>query len=69
MKHPNATVALVTGTGGGSLVSWLLDDVLHWGVPAVACAAIAGGIATAVLFAGRNGAKGVWKLIVNGSGS
>lgn len=69
MKHPNATVALVTGSGGGSLVAWLLDDVAHLNVSAAACAAIAGVVAAAALFVGRNGLKGVWNKIINGSGA
>lgn len=66
-NHPNATAALATGSGLGSLVAWLLNDVGHLAVPAVGCAAIAGGIAAVALFIGRNGIRGVAQLIWRGN--
>jgi hypothetical protein len=66
-KHPNATTTLVTSSGGGALVSWLLDDVGHFGVPAFACAAIAGGLGAAALFIGRNGLHGVVRFLWRGT--
>lgn len=68
MKHPNATVGLVTGSGLGTLVAWLLNDVAHLAVPGVGCAAIAGGLAATALFIGRNGVRGVAQLVWRGTG-
>lgn len=68
MKHPNALVGGVSGIGGGEAVIEILDALgVH--VSARAGVAIAGAIVTVALFVGRKGVKGVWNLIVNGSGS
>lgn len=65
MKHPNAAVA-----GGGSglsvLVVWLAGNVFHWSLSAEDGAVVAGAVATAVLFVGREGIKGTWKRIWGG---
>jgi len=66
MKHPNAAVA----AGGSSLsvfVVWLFTNVFHWSLSAEDGAAIAGAVAAAALFVGRNGLRGVWRRIVDGS--
>lgn len=68
MKHPNAAVA----AGGSSLsvfVVWLFTNVLHWPLSAEDGAAIAGAVAALALFVGRNGLRGVWRRIVDGTGS
>lgn len=57
--HPNATVGLTAGSGGGALLAWLLDGALGWNVPPVACAAIAGGVAGLALLIGRSGIVGI----------
>jgi hypothetical protein len=67
VKHPNATVAGGT-TCAGVFVVWLLGH-FHVALSAEDGALIAGGIATVALFVGRHGVKGVWNLIVNGTGS
>lgn len=61
-KHPNATVALISSVGLGSLVvqvcahyGWNIST--EWGL------AIAGGLSTAALFLGRNGAVGTWRFV------
>jgi uncharacterized membrane protein YjjB (DUF3815 family) len=65
-KHPNAVIGGLAGVLG-SLLVWLVNDQLHWNVPATACAAIAGGIAFAILFVGRRGIRGTLSAIWNGS--
>lgn len=67
MKHPNATVSLVSGSGVGSIVAWLLDDVGHLGISPVACVAIGGAISALALFIGKEGLQGTWNLILHGS--
>jgi len=66
MKHPNAAVA----AGGSSLsvfVVWLFTNIFHWSLSAEDGAAIAGAVAAAALFVGRNGLRGVWRRIVDGT--
>lgn len=67
MKHPNATVAGGTSSAG-LLVVWLLGH-FHVALSAEDGAAIAGVLATVALFVGRKGIRGVWNLIMNGSGT
>lgn len=65
-NNPNAAVA----AGGSSLsvfVVWLLGH-FHVALSAEDGAVIAGVVASAALFVGRNGLKGLWNRIVNGSG-
>lgn len=64
MSHPNATAA--AGSGGlAVLVVWLLGMAGVAVSPEVA-AAIAGAIATIVLFIGRRGLKGLARIIWRG---
>lgn len=67
MKHPNAVVALLSGSGLGSAVAYLLDDVAHLHVSPTACTAIGGVFAAVALFIGRNGFAGVWSLAKHGT--
>lgn len=65
-NNPNAAVA----AGGSSLsvfVVWLLGH-FHVALSAEDGAVIAGVVASAALFVGRNGIKGLWNRLVNGSG-
>lgn len=70
-KHPNASVALVSSVGLGTLVVQIAAHFgLHlsteWGLT------IAGALATAALFIGRNGFVGtcqfVKKIVLHGTG-
>lgn len=66
MKNPNAAV----GAGGSGLsvfVVWLATNVFHWSLSAEDGAVIAGAVVTVVLFVGRNGIKGLWKRLINGT--
>ena len=66
--NPNAAVA-GTSSGAAVFVIWLLTNV--WpkvDLSAEAGGAIAGGIATVLLFFGRNGLAGVWRIILHGVG-
>lgn len=67
-NHPNAVIG---GAGGGSglgtLTVWLLGRY-HVHLTQEQAAAIAGGVAALVLFVGRNGLRGVWRTIMDGSG-
>jgi hypothetical protein len=66
-KHPNATTAGVSGIGGGAAVVEILDQAgVHVSGPVGAL--IAGSLATVALFVGRNGLRGVWNAILNGTG-
>jgi len=64
VNHPNAAVA-GGGTGLAVFVVWLAG-YLHLSLSAEDGAAIAGGLATVVLFVGREGIKGAWKRIWGG---
>lgn len=64
MNHPNAAVA-GGGTGLAVFVVWLAGH-LHVALSAEDGAVIAGGLATIVLFIGRNGVKGLWRRIWDG---
>ena len=66
MKHPNATVGAVSGVGGGQIVVNIAKALGYtistgWGIT------IAGGLTAVALFIGRNGIKGVWRKLMNGS--
>ena len=65
MNNPNAAVA---GTSGGLsvLVVWLLGR-FHVSLSAEEGAVVAGGLASVVLFVGRNGIGGVWARIMHGN--
>jgi len=56
-NNPNATLALGSGSGLGTLVIWLIG-INGAEVPPEASAALAGLIASAFLFIGRRGLKG-----------
>jgi prepilin-type N-terminal cleavage/methylation domain-containing protein len=65
-KNPNAAVA----AGGSSLsviVVWLLGR-FHVALSAEDGAIVAGVVASVALFVGRNGLRGVWRRLVDGSG-
>lgn len=67
MKHPNAVVGGTASIGGGEAVVEILDALgVHVSGPIGVL--IAGGIAAVALFIGRRGLKGVWNVIVNGTG-
>lgn len=57
-KHPNATVALGSGSGLGALVVWLVG-LSGTSMPPQVGAAIGGIIAATALFIGRRGIRGV----------
>jgi hypothetical protein len=57
-KHPNASVALGSGSGLGALVVWLVG-LSGTAMPAEVGAAIGGSVAAVALFIGRRGIKGV----------
>lgn len=64
--NPNAAVA-GTSSGIGVFVIWVLTNV--WpkvDLSAEAGGAIVGAVATVLLFVGRNGLAGVWRIIVHG---
>lgn len=65
--HPNATVA-ASGTGLGVAIVWLAGNIFHVDLSAEAGAAIAGAAGTVGLLVGRHGIKGLWRIIVNGTG-
>ena len=67
MTHPNATAA--AGSGGvGVLVVYLLS-IAGIDVPPEVAAAIAGALATVVLFVGSRGVRGIADLIWRGKGA
>lgn len=66
--NPNAAVA-----GGGGLASvgvvWFLGNVYpHVEISAELGAAIAGGVSAVLLFVGREGLRGIVRVILNGTG-
>lgn len=61
-RHPNATVALVAGSGLGSITAWVLA-LAGAPVPPEVAAAIAGGIAAFGLMVGRDGLRGVARAV------
>lgn len=68
-KHPNATVGLVAGSGLGSGLAWLLNDVASLGVPDPAIAGLAGLLAAFALFVGRRGLRGLIRAVWRGQDS
>lgn len=71
MKHPNAIVAGVAGLGLGSLVVQVAAKLgVH--LDAQDGLYVAGALASAALFVGRNGAVGTWRtlkrLVLHGTG-
>jgi hypothetical protein len=56
-RHPNASVALGSGSGFGALTIWLVS-LSGAQVPPEVGAAIGGAIAALFLFVGRRGIKG-----------
>lgn len=67
-ENQNAIAGGVSGSGVGTLAVWLLNRWAKAGLSAEQGAAIAGGVAAAVLFIGRNGIRGVWRLVWRGKG-
>jgi hypothetical protein len=65
-RHPNASVALGSGSGVGALVVWLIG-LSGTEVPAEMSAVIAGTVAWVVLVVGRRGIKPALEAIWNGS--
>jgi hypothetical protein len=67
-KHPNASVALGSGSGLGAVVVWAvgLSGVV---MPPEVGAVIGGLVAATALFIGRSGIKGAWHLLLNGEQS
>lgn len=69
-QHPNATVALISGSGIGSAIAWALG---RYGIhpSAEELTALAGGVSAVVLFVGRNGIVGTWqaakRLVLHGT--
>jgi hypothetical protein len=66
-SNPNAAVALASGSGLGELVILLFNHVFHWSLTPEQAVPIAGAVAAGVLFLGKNGLKGVWKIIWGGT--
>jgi hypothetical protein len=64
-RHPNASIALGSGSGLGALVVWLVG-LSGTAMPAEVGAAIGGSVAAAALFIGRRGIKGVIQALWQG---
>ena len=64
-RHPNASVALGSGSGFGALVVWLVS-LGGIALPPEVAAVIAGGIAATALFVGRRGIRGAATAIWRG---
>jgi len=64
-KHPNASVAVGSGSGFGALIVWIvgLGGVV---MPAPIGAVIGGGVAGVALLVGRRGIKGLMAVIWQG---
>ena len=67
-RHPNATVALGSGSGVGTLVVWLVG-LSGTDVPPEMSAILAGTVAWIVLVVGRRGIKPSLRSLWNGSES
>ena len=71
-NHPNAAVALVSSVGLGSLVVTVVQHWFDYKLSTQDGLYIAGGLSTAALFIGRNGAVGTWRtvkrLVMHGTG-
>lgn len=69
-SHPNAIVGGVGGgVGLGTLAVWLLNKYAHAGFNPEEGALVAGAFSTAVLFIGRNGLRGLWRIVWGGLSS
>lgn len=68
MTHPNATISLVSGSGIGTVIVWLLG---FGGInpPAEVGSAIGGAVAAIVLLIGRKGLRGIASIVWRGSGN
>jgi len=64
-RHPNASVALGSGSGLGALVVWIVG-LSGTAMPPEIGAAIGGVIAATALFIGRRGIKGALSAIWRG---
>ncbi len=64
-RHPNASVALGSGSGLGALVVWLVG-LSGTAMPAEVGAAIGGIAAACALFVGRTGIKGIARALWQG---
>ena len=65
-NNPNATLAGGT-TGVAAAVTYLLS-LTTWNVPPTVAVLAAGGVTTLLLFIGRNGIRGLFKMIWRGQG-
>jgi hypothetical protein len=65
-KHPNASLALGSGSGLGALIVWLVG-LTGTAMPPEVGAATGGAVAAAFLFIGRRGVKGAILGIWQGS--
>ncbi len=65
-NNPNAAVSLVTGGGLGSLIAWGAGKL---GAPLTPTdgAAIAGAVSAAALYVGRDGIRGLLRVLMNGA--
>jgi hypothetical protein len=66
--NANAVAGGTSGIGGGALVVWLLD-LGGVAVSGYLGALIAGAVATAFLWLGKNGIRGLLRTIWRGSGT
>ena len=70
--HPNATIALVSSVGLGSLVVTVVQHWFGYALSPQTGVYVAGGLSTVALFVGRNGAVGTWRtvkrLVLHGTG-
>jgi hypothetical protein len=64
-RHPNASVALGSGSGLGALIVWLVS-LSGTTMPPEVGAAIAGAIAATALFIGHRGIKGAASALWQG---
>jgi hypothetical protein len=67
-RHPNASVALGSGSGLGALIVWVVG-LAGVAMPAEVGAVIAGVVAGFALFVGRRGIKGMIDLLWVGNQS
>ena len=69
-RHPNASVALASGAGLGSVIVWSVG-LAGVAMPAEVGAAFGGVVASGFLFVGRRGIRGslgsIWRSIWRGS--
>jgi hypothetical protein len=67
-KHPNASIALGSGSGLGALVVWSVG-LTGTAMPPEVGAVVGGLVAATALFIGRSGIKGAWHLFLDGERS